>query len=91
MICFRCDRTIQGTPQIFSPEVGSGVAAEITLCPGSCRSTQTQRVPDEPALPIRAKTPAPGRLADGAGSGPCGASAPSGGGGAAPHQKEDER
>ncbi|MFJ6986275.1 MULTISPECIES: hypothetical protein [unclassified Streptomyces] len=51
-ICFRCDQTIQGTPRIFSPEVGSGVAADIALCPGHCRSTQTQRVPDELTLPV---------------------------------------
>ncbi|MFD4571564.1 hypothetical protein ACFWNK_00995 [Streptomyces sp. NPDC058417] len=52
MICARCDQTIVGTPEIFSPEVGSGVAADIALCPGYCRSTQTQRVPDELTLPV---------------------------------------
>ncbi|MFJ6982822.1 MULTISPECIES: hypothetical protein [unclassified Streptomyces] len=65
-ICFRCDRTIQGAPRIFSPEVGSGVAGEITLCPGYCRSTQTQRTPDDADTTLAAvySRPRPRRRSD---------------------------
>ncbi|MFD4572115.1 hypothetical protein ACFWNK_01710 [Streptomyces sp. NPDC058417] len=43
MRCDHCGQIIQGTPQIFSPEVGSGVAADIRLCPGYCRPVRARR------------------------------------------------
>ncbi|MFJ6730286.1 hypothetical protein ACIQPQ_35850 [Streptomyces sp. NPDC091281] len=58
MICARCDRPIVGEPVIFSPEIGSGVAPEVLLCPEYCRPAG-QRQPKQRPAALSTDSPRP--------------------------------
>ncbi|WP_018547458.1 hypothetical protein [Streptomyces sp. LaPpAH-108] len=43
MICHRCQNIIEGEPQTVSVETGSGVSADIYICPKSCLPDNIRR------------------------------------------------
>jgi hypothetical protein len=52
MMCDRCSQPIRPGQSYdkWTPDVGSGAAATVTLHRGGCRPTQRQRAPEPPVV-----------------------------------------